>query len=132
MTDLHPICLIELNEVISAYLLHVFGNERIRQLTKVSRRQIQRLESTAGVILSFEEGLTNKKDVIDSKRESLAAFLRKHPWVDVDLQTPYQGLVETFTTYRQLLDRPEQNLLVERDGTLSPTDESIQREEAQE
>ncbi|EAY01766.1 hypothetical protein TVAG_111230 [Trichomonas vaginalis G3] len=129
MTDLHPICLIEMNEAVSQYLLQVFGTKG-HHLARLSRRQITRLESTAGVILNFDLTLTDRKDVIDSKRDSLCAFLRKHPWVDIDCQSPYEDLVEAFTIYRQLLDRPEQNILVERDGTLNPTDQQLQREEA--
>ena len=130
MSELHPICQLEINEVVSNYLLQVFSTNRSIQLTKVSRRQIQRLEAAAEVILSFEEGLTEKSYILDSKRDTLAAFLTKHPWVNIELKIPYQGLVETFTIYRQLLERPEQNILVERDGTLNPTDLQVEKEEA--
>ncbi|EAY00459.1 hypothetical protein TVAG_443290 [Trichomonas vaginalis G3] len=116
MTELHP---------CSAYLYNTLKSKRTILLTKISRRQIQRLESAAGVILSFDSELKDKKDILDSKRESLAAFLQKHPWINIDLLSPYNTLVETFLTYRQLLDRTDQNLLVECDGSLGPTDHQI-------
>ncbi|EAX82830.1 hypothetical protein TVAG_369570 [Trichomonas vaginalis G3] len=128
MEDLPPICLIESHPALSEYLLNVFGTNRKISLPRLSKRQIMKLEVEASVYLAYDTDLTDHNEICDSKRETLIAFLHKHPWVDINCKIPYKDLVETFRVYRQLLSDSSYNLYVNTDGSLSATDLQIQRE----
>ncbi|EAX84647.1 hypothetical protein TVAG_418180 [Trichomonas vaginalis G3] len=121
MSAQHPLCQIELNQDISEYLLESLGTKREILLTRLSKRQISRLESLAGVIFDFDSELKEEKDIMDSKRDTIIKFIKRHPWLDLDLSVPFASLLKTFHIYRQLLQNKGTNLLVNLDGTLEET-----------
>ncbi|KAI5504799.1 hypothetical protein TVAGG3_0634850 [Trichomonas vaginalis G3] len=103
MSVQHPLCQIELNEDIAEFLREALGNKREILLTRLSKRQISRVETRGGVIFDFDDELKEQKDIMDSKRETIIKFIKRHPWLDLDLSVPYVSLLKTFHIYRELL-----------------------------
>lgn len=114
---------IETNESIKEYLFLTLSTAPVSGY-RFSKTAMLRMETLSHVTLQIKTEASSVDDVLKQKRETLAAFLYRHPWIKVDTQYPCNQLTPILKMFNDTsLTRTGRYLAITPEGNLCEIEE---------